>query len=269
MAAASPSAKRRRSSGKKEAQAVASRHYAAPTLSAATSALYARRRGLQEDWIAGGGRQSRPDDDTPGQPRRMWDMLYCEEPCGATLCTWPAEGSRVRCGSCGRLHKTMSNEAFPGAPPVFHPGFAVTQPSGISMSNGPPISLSDPETKKGVEWLMKVAGRSADSVAPAKAEAKAQRKERKAEAKKKAAAAAAAAQVAAAKAAEEDDEEEEESDEEESGGELENTIDEFCEKCQQRTVCTYYTRQIRSADEGQTTFYTCTICKEKFQGDAS
>jgi len=114
---------------------------------------------------------------------------------------------------------------------------------------------------------MKAAGRSMDS--DDKANKAAQRKaDRKALARKKAesAAAAAAAAAEAAEAAEAEEEEEEE--EEESGGELENTIEEYCEACQKRCVCTYYTRQIRSADEGQTTFYTCTVCKEKFQGDA-
>ncbi|KAM6552912.1 hypothetical protein CsatB_013674 [Cannabis sativa] len=37
-----------------------------------------------------------------------------------------------------------------------------------------------------------------------------------------------------------------------------------CEKCG-NDEASYYTRQMRSADEGQTTFYTCTKCLHQFQ----
>ena len=37
------------------------------------------------------------------------------------------------------------------------------------------------------------------------------------------------------------------------------TIDGLCEKCG-NTKLTFYTKQMRSADEGLTTFYECTKC---------
>lgn len=37
-------------------------------------------------------------------------------------------------------------------------------------------------------------------------------------------------------------------------------VDKFCNKCGQVTPQTYFTAQLRSADEGQTVFYRCTQC---------
>ena len=41
-----------------------------------------------------------------------------------------------------------------------------------------------------------------------------------------------------------------------------DTILEFCHQCKARTPCTYYSKQTRGADEGQTQFYTCTKCED-------
>ena len=43
-----------------------------------------------------------------------------------------------------------------------------------------------------------------------------------------------------------------------------DTILEFCAKCKARTKCTYYSKQTRGADEGQTQFYTCTVCEDQW-----
>lgn len=37
-------------------------------------------------------------------------------------------------------------------------------------------------------------------------------------------------------------------------------VEKFCNKCNTLTVQTYFTTQLRSADEGQTVFYRCTKC---------
>lgn len=37
-------------------------------------------------------------------------------------------------------------------------------------------------------------------------------------------------------------------------------VEKFCNKCNALTVQTYFTAQLRSADEGQTVFYRCTKC---------
>eukprot|EP01061_Rhynchopus_euleeides_P041955 TRINITY_DN73315_c0_g1_i1.p1 TRINITY_DN73315_c0_g1~~TRINITY_DN73315_c0_g1_i1.p1 ORF type:complete len:154 (+),score=55.85 TRINITY_DN73315_c0_g1_i1:538-999(+) len=44
-----------------------------------------------------------------------------------------------------------------------------------------------------------------------------------------------------------------------------DTILEYCGKCRKRTKCTYYSKQTRGADEGQTQFYTCTVCEDEWQ----
>eukprot|EP01064_Diplonema_japonicum_P023621 TRINITY_DN34037_c0_g1_i1.p2 TRINITY_DN34037_c0_g1~~TRINITY_DN34037_c0_g1_i1.p2 ORF type:complete len:145 (+),score=27.17 TRINITY_DN34037_c0_g1_i1:36-470(+) len=41
-----------------------------------------------------------------------------------------------------------------------------------------------------------------------------------------------------------------------------DTIMEYCGNCKARTKCTYYSKQTRGADEGQTQFYTCTKCED-------
>ncbi|KAM7278822.1 hypothetical protein ACFE04_005956 [Oxalis oulophora] len=41
-------------------------------------------------------------------------------------------------------------------------------------------------------------------------------------------------------------------------------INKLCEKCGHMELL-YYSRQMRSADEGQTTFYTCVQCNHQFQ----
>ncbi|KAJ9461013.1 DNA-directed RNA polymerase I subunit [Diplonema papillatum] len=43
-----------------------------------------------------------------------------------------------------------------------------------------------------------------------------------------------------------------------------DTILEFCHKCKARTKCTYYSKQTRGADEGQTQFYKCTVCTDEW-----
>lgn len=37
-------------------------------------------------------------------------------------------------------------------------------------------------------------------------------------------------------------------------------VEKYCNKCGALTVQTYFTAQLRSADEGQTVFYRCTKC---------
>lgn len=39
----------------------------------------------------------------------------------------------------------------------------------------------------------------------------------------------------------------------------------FCEHCGKHTMCRSFARQTRSADEGQTIFFQCTICKSEWQ----
>ncbi|KAK2445515.1 DNA-directed RNA polymerase I subunit RPA12 [Trifolium repens] len=43
-----------------------------------------------------------------------------------------------------------------------------------------------------------------------------------------------------------------------------NKVNRTCEKCGHGEAA-YYTQQIRSMDEGQTTFYTCTNCSHQYQ----
>jgi DNA-directed RNA polymerase I subunit RPA12 len=48
------------------------------------------------------------------------------------------------------------------------------------------------------------------------------------------------------------------------GGEAKKaTVNEECPKCKNPTM-EYYTKQLRSADEGQTVFYECPKCSHKF-----
>lgn len=49
--------------------------------------------------------------------------------------------------------------------------------------------------------------------------------------------------------------------------EVDNRIIEeaFCEKCGVHRPCKSFARQTRSADEGQTIFYQCTICSSEWQ----
>lgn len=37
-------------------------------------------------------------------------------------------------------------------------------------------------------------------------------------------------------------------------------VEKFCQKCNMLTMQTYFTAQLRSADEGQTVFYRCIKC---------
>lgn len=37
-------------------------------------------------------------------------------------------------------------------------------------------------------------------------------------------------------------------------------VEKYCEKCNLLTLQSYFTAQLRSADEGQTVFYRCTKC---------
>ena len=37
-------------------------------------------------------------------------------------------------------------------------------------------------------------------------------------------------------------------------------VEKYCQKCSTLTLQTYFTAQLRSADEGQTVFYRCTKC---------
>lgn len=37
-------------------------------------------------------------------------------------------------------------------------------------------------------------------------------------------------------------------------------VEKYCPRCSTLTEQTYFTAQLRSADEGQTVFYRCTIC---------
>lgn len=55
----------------------------------------------------------------------------------------------------------------------------------------------------------------------------------------------------------------EEEDTEEAGKGRHATVDEDCPKCGHRGL-SFYTMQLRSADEGQTVFYTCLGCGYKF-----
>ncbi|GAV56724.1 TFIIS_C domain-containing protein [Cephalotus follicularis] len=48
------------------------------------------------------------------------------------------------------------------------------------------------------------------------------------------------------------------------GKAIQQKLDKECEKCHNPWLW-YYARQMRSADEGQTTFYTCDRCKHQFQ----
>jgi DNA-directed RNA polymerase subunit M/transcription elongation factor TFIIS len=38
----------------------------------------------------------------------------------------------------------------------------------------------------------------------------------------------------------------------------------FCERCNTHRPCRTFARQTRSADEGQTIFLTCTVCKSEW-----